>query len=191
MISLNVKKWIFSLLILIAPIMSLAAIPEWEIISDESSLTFTGVQNGAPITGSFKRFDGEIKFDPNQLNRSSVQIFINLASISVSFMDIVTTLTSSDWLYTALYPEAIFQADHFIKLCENKYQAKGTLTIRNKTAPVTLLFSAQELSKNKARVKGSTTLKRTTFDIGQGEWADTDTVKDAVEINFTVTAVRR
>ena len=38
---------------------------------------------------------------------------------------------------------------------------------------------------------GSTTIKRTAFSVGQGEWSDTNAVKDDVQINFTVSAIRK
>lgn len=38
--------------------------PEWEIVPSQSEITFTGTQNGAPVTGRFKKFTGQIFVDP-------------------------------------------------------------------------------------------------------------------------------
>lgn len=66
-----------------------------------------------------------------------------------------------------------------------------TPTIRDKSVPVTLTFSAEELALNKQQVIGSTVIKRSTFGVGQGEWASTDEVKDEVTVKFKVVAVRK
>lgn len=191
MIQSIIKKWIFTVLVLLAPAIVEAAVPEWQIVPSESSITFTGIQNDAPASGQFKKFTGEISLDPNQLNASKVRIVIDMNSVSMSYSDFTNTLLTTDWLNVKLFPQAIFEATHFTKIGENKYQANGTLTIRDKTVPVTLTFVAEELSKTKGRVKGNTTLKRTIFGVGQGEWADTDAVKDDVQVNFTITAIRK
>lgn len=191
MIPSNAQKWMLTIFLLLAPVIAKASVPEWKIIPSESSITFTGIQNDAPASGKFKKFSGEIRLDPNQLNASKVRIVIDMNSVSTSFSDFTSTLITSDWFNVTLFPQAVFESTHFTKLGENKYQANGTLTIRDKTIPVTLTFVAEELSKTKGRVKGSTTLKRTVFGVGQGEWADTEAVKDDVQVNFTITAASK
>lgn len=190
MIHLHIKKLLWMLFLLV-PTIAFAAVPAWQIVPGESSITFTGTQNGAPATGKFNKFSGEINFDPDQLNASKVRIVIDMNSVSTSYSDFTATLLTADWFNVKAFPQAIFTAKNFTKVSDNKYQANGSMTIRDKTLPVTLTFATEELSKAKAIVKGSTTLKRTQFGIGQGEWADTETVKDDVQVNFIIAAVRQ
>jgi len=184
-------KWIASLVIICAPIMSLASIPTWQIIPTNSSLTFTATQNGAPVTGTFKTFSGEINFDPNQLSASKVKIIIDVASVSDAYNQLADTLKTSDWFNVKTFPQAIFQSTEFSKTKDGSYESKGTLAIRDKTLPVMLTFTLEEYSQTHARIKGSTMIKRTAFGVGQGEWADTKAVKDDVQINFTIVAVKK
>lgn len=188
MIKMTASKWLIFLLILLVPSIVLASAAEWRMIPEESSITFTGIQNGAPASGSFKKFSSVINLDPAQLNDSKVRIVIDMNSVSTSFSDFAATLITADWFNTKLFPQAIFESKQFVKIGDNKYQGNGTLTIRGKTEPVSITFVTEALSKNKGRVKGSVTLKRTTFGIGQGEWADTDAVKDEVQVDFVITA---
>ena len=190
MIQPIVKQWILALLVLLIPATALATVPKWQIIPSESSITFTGIQNDAPASGKFKKFTGEISFDPAQLNVSKVRIVIDMNSVSTSYSDFTSTLLTSDWFNVKSFPQAIFEATDFTKISENKYQARGMLTIRDKTVPVVLTFSTEELTKTKGRVKGSTTVKRMMFGVGQGEWSDTNAVKDDVQVNFTMTAMK-
>jgi polyisoprenoid-binding protein YceI len=68
--------------------------------------------------------------------------------------------------------------------------AKGTLTIRNKTLPVTLNFTADQRTPDSAVIKGSTVLERTAFGVGQGEWSSVNEIKNGVTVNFVVAAAK-
>src|SRR3990167_428744 len=184
-------KWFFLVLIIMSPLVTNAAAPSWEIVPTESSITFTGIQNDAPASGSIKKFNGRIQFDPKQLNDSKVRIVIDMNSITTSYIDFTTTLLTEDWFNVKLFPKAVFETTKFKKTDDNHYQATGTLKIRDKIVPVTLTFEAKELSPSIVLVKGNTTLKRTQFGIGQGEWADTEAVKDVVNVNFQIVASKK
>lgn len=186
-----VRKFLVSFFIFITSTVAFAAIPEWQMIPAESSINFTGTQNNAPASGGFKKFTSEIKLDPNQLNDSKVRVVVDMNSLTTTYSDFTSTLLTSDWFNVKIFPQAVFETTHITKVENNKYKADGTLTIRDKTIPVTLDFSSEDLSKDKGRVKGTMILKRIAFGIGQGEWADTDTVKDDVTVNFVITAVKK
>lgn len=192
MMRVYVKKCLLILLSFLIPTTTLvAAVPAWTIVPAESSLTFTAIQNNAPVTGQFKHFSGEIVADPEQLNASYIKIIVDTGSVSDPYNQLSDTLKSPDWFNVKAFPQAVFTSKSFSKIKDKTYQAQGTLTIRNKTLPITLSFTLEDYSPSKARVKGSAVLKRTAFDVGQGEWADTKTIKDDVHIDFTVTAVKK
>ncbi len=179
------------LLFILMPIFALAAVAQWQIIPNESSLTFTATQNNAPVTGQFKTFSGDIAFDPAQLAASHVNIAVDTNSISSSYNEMSDTLKSADWFNVKLFPQAVFKASSFKKLSDKTYQADGTLTIRDKTMPLTLKFDLTEYSPTQLALTGTSSLKRTDFGIGQGEWAKDDVVKDEVQIKFSLTAKPR
>jgi len=179
------------LILIILPTLSVAAVPSWKILPNESTLTFTATQNGAPVTGKFTQFSGDINFDPNQLAESHVKIIVDVGSISDAYNQLSDTLKTSDWFNVKAFPKAIFQSSNFVKTGDKTFQANGSLTLRDKTLPITLTFSQVEYSPTKAVMKGSTTIKRTLFGVGQGEWSDTKAVKDDVKVDFTVTGVKK
>jgi len=185
------KKLSFTLLALLLPVICMATLPAWKIVPNESSLTFTATQNDAPVTGQFKKFTGDINFDPKLLSANNVKIVIDMSSITDAYNQLSDTLKEPDWFDVKKYPQAVFQSTEFVKTGDKTYQSKGTLTIRDKTLPVTLVFTQEEYTPTKAVIKGSTTVKRIAFGVGQGEWADTKAVKDDVQIDFTITAVAK
>lgn len=183
--------WLIFCLLAWAPLMLRASPPQWEILPSESQLTFTGTQNGASVSGEFKSFSGDIFVDPKDLSHSSIVIMIDINSLSASYADLKKTLMTSDWFNPELFPKATFKATQFKQTGKNTFEAIGTLTIRDKSAPVTLNFSAEERAPNKGVVLGSTVIKRNTFGVGQGEWASTDEIKDDVTVKFKVVATRK
>lgn len=170
------------------PLIASAAVPTWEIIPQESKLTFTGIMNGSPVTGEFKKFTGILKGDIDQLAASSVVITIDTGSLSTSYKDLEDTLKSSDWFNVNLFPQAVFAAKQFKKTGDKTYEAEGTLTILKKTMPINVNFTLDSYAKDKAHVTGAAMLKRNDFGIGSGEWASTDEVKNEVKVNFVLSA---
>src|SRR5258708_7643755 len=149
MIRMMIQTCVLSLIIILFPVMGLASVPKWEIVPQESSLTFTGTLNNAQTSGKFKSFSGEIQFDPEKLNESKVHIVIDTGSVTTSYVDIAETLKTADWFDIKLFPQAIFQANKFTKTSDKTYQAEGALTIRDKTLPLVVIFTQEEYSENK------------------------------------------
>lgn len=168
-----------------------AAIPSWQIVPQESKLTFMGTGNNVPIQGEFKKFSGDILFDPAHLDESRVRIIVDINSISMSFNDFAQMLLSDDWFQVKMFPQAVFEAKKFNKTGENSFDAYGLLTIRDKSLPVTVTFHAKILGKDLVQVTGDATLKRLSFGIGRGEWGGTDDVKDDVTVHFDIKAKKK
>jgi polyisoprenoid-binding protein YceI len=182
------KRWLVALFILGFPIFSFAAVPTWKIVPADSSINFTATQNGAPVTGKFQTFSGNINFAPDQLSASNVTIVVDVGSVSDAYNQLTDILKTADWFNVKLFPQATFKSTAFTKTGDKTFEVKGLLTIRNKTLPVTLNFTQEEYSATKARMKGSTVIQRTAFGVGQREWVDTKTIKDEVRIDFVVVA---
>lgn len=185
------KSFLSFVLVIMSSLSIADSLPQWEIIPEVSELKFTGTQNNAPITGSFKKFSGEIFVDPANYKASSIHIVIDMTSISASYADITTTLSSPDWFDVKMFPKAEFKSTGFKKIDDKTYEAEGILTIRDKSAPVTLKFTAVESPKDHALVNGTATVNRNTFGVGQGEWASTDEIKDEVVVTFKISANRK
>ena len=186
---MKIKLLLLSLLFF--PVLVFAALPHWDIVPAESKIIFTGTQNNSPISGEFKKFSGEIKGDLDQLPQSSVTITIDTNSLAVSYKELEDALKTTDWFNPAAFPKATFTADQFKKIGGNTYRAIGKLTILDVTIPLKITLILESYTKTKARVSGETTIKRSSFGIGKGEWASTDEIKDDVKINFVITAVKK
>lgn len=177
--------------LLFLPLISTAATPAWEIVPDKSSLTFIATQNNAPVNGKFKVFSGDINFDPNQLNTSNATVYVDMNSVESTYEQMVQYLKTSEWFDVKDFPEATFKTTSFTKTGNDTYQVNGIMTIRGKSKPVTFSVKLGKYSATTAEATGVATIKRSDFDIGQGEWASTDQIKDEVTVNFALSAAKK
>lgn len=183
------KKTILTTVLLMGlPFLAMAT-PSWKVVPDQSSLGFTATQNNAPIKGKFTQFGGDIKFDPNQLKDSKIILDVDTNSVNTNLKDISDALKTADWLSANIFPKATFETIEITRIDDKNYSANGNLTIRDKTFPAKIDFAVLEFTPEKAQVKGTATVKRTRYGVGQGEWASTDDVKDDVNVDFNIQLV--
>ncbi|MDO9178591.1 MAG: YceI family protein [Agitococcus sp.] len=160
------------------------------LVSKNAQLGFATQWTGEPVVGSFKQWTADIVFSPDDLKNSSLTVKVDLASVATGDEQRDSALPSADWFDVANHPTAIFKASQFRKVAEGSYKADGTLSLRDKTAPIVLSFKLN-IDGDKATAKGSTTLDRTVFGVGQGEFSATDQIPAAVKVSFNLTAKRK
>ena len=90
-------------------------------------------------------------------------------------------MTCFPWLLHS----AQYVADKFTSAGANKYSATGKLTLRNvtKDVPIEFTFDSKD---GTAWLKGTAKIKRLDFGVGQGEWKDTSTVGNDVQVRFAL-----
>ncbi len=154
-----------------------------QVQNNQSALTFAYKQMGVPMEGKFNKFAAQISFDPTKLASAQAHIDVSLASIDTGSADADEEVAGKLWFNAKTYPLASFVSSGVKQLAGNRYQATGKLTIKGKTldivAPVTF-----QADGNKGIFDGSFNIKRLSYGIGTGEWADLGTVADEVKIVF-------
>jgi polyisoprenoid-binding protein YceI len=166
-----------------------APVPVWKADKAASRLGFTGTMNGQAFKGGFRKWDMFVRFDPKRLDESRVNVLIDTASAYAGDPSRDEALPTADWLAVSTFPRAIFSADRFKALGGGRYQAMGTLAIRNVRRPVRLPFTLA-IKGDEATMRGQLTIDRTTFGVGQGQFATGDTVATSVRIEVSVSATR-
>jgi polyisoprenoid-binding protein YceI len=174
-------------LILFSLSASAAEVVAWKIIPTQSKIDFKVSQDGSNIVGYFKKFDGKINFDKNQLAKSNVAIDIDMSSIVVSLAEAGGTVQSPEWLSAKAFPKATFVTDKFSSKGKS-FRADGILTIKGKSVPTSLEFSFEEPSANKSRATGKVIIKRSAFGVGNSDVKKANGVQDEVEVSFVVNA---
>ncbi|MBA4012639.1 MAG: cytochrome b [Phenylobacterium sp.] len=167
-----------------------AAAPSAWKVNAGSTLGFATAWGGSAIEGRFDRWTADILFSPEALDKSKVSVSIDLTSAVSGDSQRDESLQGADWFDTASHAKATFTASRFEKTGENRYVAIGTLTLRGVARPQRLPFTLK-IEGDKARVSGVTTLDRTAFGVGQGEWKSTDQIPAEVKVSVNLTATRR
>ena len=161
----------------------------WQIIDNKSKVEFVATQSGSKVNGSFKKFTGKINFDPNLLDKSSVEIEVDTSSIEIPFLEAVETAKSVGWLATATYPKAVFKSSEFIAMPgKNNFSAKGVLQLKGKEVPIVLNFNLKAITERFAHAIGTVVLKRSDFNIGDKNINKSNGVLDEVLVNFEIQA---
>lgn len=162
----------FRFLIPFALLLPLAAFAsDWQVDAAKSSLTFKGTYQNEGFEGKFKKFDATIAYDAADSSKSRFDVTIDLTSADSGSNERDDTLRTADFFDTSKTPKAHFVTESFAK-AGDEVEAKGNLTIRGKTKPVTLKVKFAE-SGSTATLDVDTTLKRADFDLGNGpDWAD-------------------
>jgi len=172
------KKITILLLVLLVSKISSAQLKP---VEQGSTLTFTIKNLGFGVNGSFKGFEGNINFDPQNAESSNFDVTINSATVNTDNNLRDEHLRSDGYFDVKNYPH--------IRLVSTKVTGKngsytftGQLTIKNKSQAVSFPFTATS-SADGYLFKGSFKIKRKDFGVG-----GTSTVSDELEVNLNVIA---
>lgn len=159
-----------------------------QVQTNQSALTFGYKQMGVAMDGKFNKFSAQISFDPAKLASAQAHIDVSLASIDTGSSDADEEVAGKLWFNSKTYPLASFVSSGVKQLSGNRYQATGKLSIKGRTldivAPVTF-----QADGNKGIFDGSFNIKRLSYGIGTGEWADLGTVADDIQIKFHLVVI--
>lgn len=153
------------------------------ILTDRSQIRFAFKQMNVPLEGRFARFDATVSFDPKRPEATKAEFEVDLGSIDLGSSEGETEAKRKPWLNIEAFPKARFVASAVKPLGTGRFEATGPLTIKGNTQSITAPFTLVEASGGRT-VEGSFTVKRLQFRIGDGPWADTDTVADDVIVRF-------
>ncbi len=163
--------------------------PRWVVDQARSQLGFSSQVEGQGFDGHFQRWDADIRFDPKALAASKVVVTVETGSMVSGDVQRDQSAQSSEWFAAAMFPKATFATRSFKDLGGGKYEADGDLTIRGMTQPVALPFSL-DITGDRAKLIGQTTVDRSLFGVGQGDYGGPDTVPLAVTVKVDLIATR-
>jgi polyisoprenoid-binding protein YceI len=151
----------------------------------QSRIGFTLKQMNVPMQGQFKRIAGNVTLSAAAPQQGKADLTIQIAGIALPTPDATAQTQGHDWFDAAHYPTARFVTTSIKPLGGNRFQFNGKLTIKGTTRTVSAPFT---LAHNGAQssVDGTLPVSRLAFKVGEGDWADTDTVADTVAIAFHI-----
>lgn len=163
----------------------------WKIDKSHTSVNFSINHFFSSVPGKFTDFDGTIHFDQNNLKGSKADFSVAINSINTDDAKRDKHLQSKDFFDAKTYPKMSFQSTKFEKKSDKEYLIHGKLTIKDVTKNVVLPMKITGEMEH-PMMKGTiilgvvidTTIDRTDYGVGTGDWAATMVVGDEVKIHI-------
>lgn len=159
-------------------------------VESQSKLGFSVVWSAEPLTGAFKQWKADIEFDPADLAHSRVVATIETGSVVTDYPDGDDGLKGALGFASDRFPTAKYETTAFRQMPDGSFMADGRLTIRGISRPLALPFKLS-IQGNRAHMTGKTTLLRTDYGVGQGEWAAPQPVAHQVTVTIDLIATKR
>jgi polyisoprenoid-binding protein YceI len=160
-----------------------AALAQQKLIPAQSDISFVTKQMGVPLDGHFKKFDGQISFDTAKPDAAKIAFTIDTGSATLGAPESDAEMPKAPWFHVAKFPQATFQSASVKSLGGGKYQIAGKLSIKGNVKDVEVPVTLTQAGGVTTAV-GQFAIKRLTYKIGEGEWADTSMVADDVQVKF-------
>lgn len=180
-----------TLLAALLPAMAPAAAPSpalWAADPAKSTLEFNFVQAGAKTTGRFTKFVASIDFDPASPATGKIDVAIDMSSADTRDRERDDTLKTKDLFDATSFLRSTYVATQIVPK-GSAWEGRGKLTLRGVTRDVPITFTWEpgtEAGAAVATMKGTATLKRLAFGVGQGEWKSTEWINDDVQVVFNL-----
>ncbi len=159
----------------------------WTIDKSKSTLGFEAQVFGSGVPGMFEDWTAQVVFDEDALGTSRVSVVIDMDSADTGDGARDGSLRGSEWFAVEEHPEATLTSTGFRKLDDGSFEMDADLTMRGKTNPITLPFTLTEAADGVV-AKGSVTVNRTDYGIGQGDYVSGATVGLDVIISIDIAA---
>ncbi len=176
------------LLLLVASLPLHAA--TWSVDPAASAITFTATFEGAPFGGNLGEVTGSVAFDPAHPDAGHFDVSVDLRRADTGSQDLNDGMALPAWFDLSRHPTARFVSDTVTLTAPGHYATSGTLTLKGISRNLTLPFSFAADGQT-AQIHGTTTLRRTDFNIGAGEWATDDAIGLDVTLEAAVTLRQR
>ncbi len=174
------------------PLMSLAVAAHatpgcWVPAPEQSAITFSVDQAGAPLEGTFKTYTASVCLDAKDASKGSMQVDVQTASANTQVPELDDALKDSDFFDVAHWPKATFVSESMKQIGPGQYAVTGKLTVRDVTREVTVPFSWQPAADGKsAKLTAKLSIQRLDYKVGTGQWADPKWVGNQVDLGFSV-----
>jgi polyisoprenoid-binding protein YceI len=159
------------------------------VVVAKSEIAFTMKQMGVNFDGRFRKWSGDVVFDPGALDKSRAQFDIDLASVDLASIESEAEAKGSLWFNTAKFPVAHFASTSIRSVGGDRYEIAGKLSLKGITRDCVVPVAVKSDAAGNRTAEGSFSLKRLDYKIGEGEWADTATVADDIRVRVRIVLV--
>ena len=192
-IDLHRRSFITGAAALATPWPALAMSDQLTIGSRHGTIDFAiGDSRVFRTSGGFKRWQGKVRVDDNNVPKSSVQVMVDTKSVEMLDVQQTAMLRDADFFDVDQFPQMLFNSTKIDRTGETSLKVVGDLTLRGITRPMTLDVSVTDrrpdapAGKRYALFRAEGSLKRSEY----GMTKFIDVVGDNVDISIRTDAWR-
>jgi polyisoprenoid-binding protein YceI len=190
-------SWLAALLLSATALQAQEA-PKWKIDQSHTSVNFVATHFFSDVPGSFHTFSGDFRIDPENMAASTLHFTVQVKSVDTDNEKRDQHLRGEDFFHVSEYPTITFRSSEIEQTGKNQYKVYGKLSIREVSKEVALPVTVKgvmdhPMMKN-TKILGlsiDTTLDRTEYNVGVGDWAATAVVGDEVEVDIDMELNRK
>lgn len=160
----------------------------WQPDVDASRLAYVAAQGEGRFEGVFRDFEGTVCLDPAQPEDGHIILKVRTGSVDSGIPELDAALGNDLFFASARWPHAVFESTDIRLLAPGKFETEGHFTLRGITHPVTVPFSFTASGAG-AALEGATAIRRLDYDVGLGDWRDTQFLDNEVKLRFEVKLV--
>ena len=161
------------------------AFAQARVVPAQSQITFAIKEMGVPVEGRFGHWTADIALDPKKPETGKVAFTIATGSASFGVPETDVELPKAAWFNTGKFPNATFASTSIKAKGGGKFDVAGKLSVKGSTRDVVVPVALAQAGAT-TTATGTFAIKRNDFRIGEGEWSDTSTVADEVQVKFKI-----
>jgi polyisoprenoid-binding protein YceI len=185
-------------MIMAGAVPAMAGPPSWNFDKAHSNFYFDIQHIFSVARGHFENYSGSMAFDPDNLEGGSVDIRVEVESINTNIKRRDEHLRSGDFFDSDKYPVMSFKSTSIRHLEGEKYEATGTLVIKDVRQEITIpftFFGVKESPLQKgtlvAGFEAEFTIDRLAFNVGDGKFYKMGVVGKDVKITVSLELIRK
>ena len=151
----------------------------------KSQISFRSKQMNVPVEGAFGKFTAQVAWNAAKPDASRADVTVDIASFDIGLDYVNEEAKGKDWFDQKNFPQAKFASTAVKDLGGGRFEAAGKLSIKGFTRDVVATFGVKPEGAGFV-FEGSLPIKRLQFRVGEGQWGDTGTVADEVDIKFRI-----
>ncbi|MGK7295985.1 MAG: YceI family protein [Candidatus Wenzhouxiangella sp. M2_3B_020] len=161
---------------------------------DSGFLEFSGAVEGTGFTGRFADFSVEYCFPGSEPAAGGIRVEVVLESADTDNRDRDQTLMGPEFFAVDEYPRARWRSTR-VERADDGYRGRGELTLKGITRDQPIRFTlepdgADYRARGEFTLAGSADVDRQRFDVGTGDFADPEFVRNRVDVRFDVALER-
>lgn len=158
---------------------------------DSGTLEFSGAVEGSGFTGTFGEFSVSYCLANGDPAAGEIEVQVELASADTDNRERDQTLKGEEFFAVDEYPRASWNSQA-IERDGEEYLADGELALKGVRADQAIRFTLDPdgeavVARGRFTMLGGAEVDRQRFDVGTGEFADPEFVRNRVDVSFEVT----